>query len=87
VIYQRALEEEFRIRNIHFSREFEMEINYKSIIIGTRRVDFLVEEQISVELKALTQLDNVHLAQAINYLEAYNLEISSHLSKIKYNLE
>lgn len=64
-----------------------MEINYKSIIIGTRRVDFLVEEQISVEFKALTQLENVHLAQAINYLEAYNLEIGSHLSKIKYNLE
>lgn len=64
-----------------------MEINYKSIIIGTRRVDFLVEEQTSVELKALTQLENVHLTQAINYLKAYNLEIGSHLSKIKYNLE
>ncbi len=64
-----------------------MGIYYKSVPIGTRRVDFLIEGHISVELKALTQLDNVHLVQAINYLEAYNLEISSHLSKIKYNLE
>ena len=52
-----------------------MEIFYKSIQIGNRRVDFLVEQIISVELKAITQLDNVHLAQAMNYLEAYNLEI------------
>ncbi|MBK9718743.1 MAG: GxxExxY protein [Saprospiraceae bacterium] len=75
VIYQRALEEEFRLRNIDFIREFEMDINYKSVLIGTRRVDFFVEGQISVELKAITLLENLHLAQAMNYLEAYNLEI------------
>ncbi len=75
VIYQRALEEEFKIRNISYCREFEMEIFYKKIPIGTRRVDFFVEDKISVELKALIQLDNLHFAQAINYLEAYNLEI------------
>lgn len=60
---------------IDFSREFEMPILYDGIHIGTRRVDFLVQEIISVELKAIVQLENVHLAQAINYLEAYNLEI------------
>ena len=58
-----------------FVREFEMLVFYKNEQIGTRRVDFLVKEVISVEIKALTQLEDVHLAQAINYLEAYNLEI------------
>ena len=60
---------------ISFSREFEMPIFYKETQIGTRRVDFLVEGVVSVELKAITKLEDVHFAQAINYLEAYNLEI------------
>ncbi len=75
VIYQRALEIELRLANISFTREHEMPIFYKEVQIGTRRVDFLVEGIISVELKAITVLQDVHLAQAINYLEAYNLEI------------
>lgn len=75
VIYQRALEIEMTDSGIHFSREYEMPIYYKNQQIGTRRVDFLVEEVISVELKALTALEDVHLAQAINYLEAYDLEV------------
>ena len=75
VIYQRALEIEFRENAIAFSREHDMPIFYKQQQIGTRRVDFLIGNAISVELKALTKLEDVHLAQAINYLEAYNLEI------------
>lgn len=75
VIYQRALEIEFKRSGILFHREFEMPIIYKNEHVGTRRVDFLVEEHISVELKAVIKLENVHFAQAINYLEAYNLEI------------
>ncbi len=75
VIYQRALEIEMRLGGIDFTREHEMPVYYKDEIIGTRRVDFLVEGIISVELKAITKLEDVHLAQAINYLEAYNLEI------------
>lgn len=75
VIYQRALAYEMELQGLHFSSEFEMPVFYKEIQVGTRRVDFLVEEVISVELKALTQIEPVHLAQAINYLEAYNLEI------------
>lgn len=75
VIYQRALEIEMRLAGIKFSREYNMPIHYRQEQIGTRRVDFLVEEVISVELKAITKLEDVHLAQAINYLEAYNLEI------------
>lgn len=75
VIYQRALEIEFKRSGILFHREFEMPIIYKNEHVGTRRVDFLVEEHISVELKAVIKLENVHFAQAINYLEAYNLEV------------
>lgn len=75
VIYQRALEIEIVDHGISFVREFEMPIYYKAQRIGTRRVDFLVENCVSVELKALIQLEDVHLAQAINYLEAYNLEV------------
>jgi len=75
VIYQRALEIEMRLAAISFTREFEMPIFYREEQIGTRRVDFLVEGLISVELKAITKLEDVHFAQAMNYLEAYNLEI------------
>jgi|SRR3989339_199100 len=75
VIYQRALEIEMRLEGIDFKREFEMPIFYRGEHIGTRRVDFLVENVVSVELKAITKLEDVHFAQAINYLEAYNLEI------------
>ncbi len=75
VIYQRALAIEMNISGIDFKREFEMPIYYRNEHIGTRRVDFLVNEIISVELKAIIKLEDVHFAQAINYLEAYNLEI------------
>lgn len=75
VIYQRALAKEMALQDVSFSREHEMPVIYKNEQIGTRRVDFLVMDVISVELKALTKLEDVHLAQAINYLEAYNLEI------------
>jgi GxxExxY protein len=75
VIYQRALEIEMQKANISFSREFEMTIFYLDIPIGTRRVDFLVEGKLSVELKATSKLDDSHFAQGINYLEAYNIEV------------
>lgn len=75
VIYQRALAIEMNLAGISYDREFEMPIFYREKQIGTRRVDFLVEGIISVELKAIIKLEDVHFAQAINYLEAYNLEI------------
>jgi len=75
VIYQRALAKELLNKGVLFTREYEMPIFYKDEQIGTRRVDFLVESVVSVELKAISQLENVHFAQALNYLEAYNLEI------------
>lgn len=75
VIYQRALAIELDVAKLNFIREFEMPIFYLNQHIGNRRVDFLIENTISVELKAIIKLEDVHLAQAINYLEAYNLEI------------
>ena len=75
VIYQRALDIEMKQQGLIASREHEMDIFYKGIKIGNRRVDFFVEGKVMVELKALIQLEDVHLAQAINYLEAYGLEV------------
>jgi GxxExxY protein len=75
IIYQRALAIELADRNISFSREHIMDIQYKGENIGTRRVDFFVEDCIMVEIKAIINLEDVHLAQAMNYVEAYNLEI------------
>ncbi len=75
VIYQRALAIELGLQGISYKREQEMSIHYKGVDIGTRRVDFFVEEQIMVEIKAIINLEDVHLAQAMNYLEAYGLEI------------
>lgn len=75
LIYQRALAIEFNRNNIAFSREHEMNIFYKGENIGTRRVDFFVEGKVMLELKAIIRLEDVHLAQAINYLEAYGMEI------------
>ncbi len=73
VIYQRALAIEMSLANISFSREFEMPIFYRAEQIGTRRVDFLVEGGVMVEIKAVEKLEGVHKAQAINYCEAYNI--------------
>ncbi len=75
VIYQRALAIEMGKQGLSFQRELEMQIYYDGQEIGTRRVDFLVEGKVMVELKALAVLEDVHLAQAINYLEAYGLEV------------
>ncbi len=73
VIYQRALAIELELNKIIFAREFEMPVFFKGVHVGTRRVDFLIEDSIAVELKAIIALDNANLAQGKNYLEAYNL--------------
>lgn len=73
VIYQRALAIEFDFQKLAYNREQEMEIFYRDLPIGIRRVDFFVEQKIMVELKAVAKLEDSHKAQAINYLEAYGL--------------
>lgn len=73
IIYQRSLAIEFSFQGLNFEREREMEILYRGQSVGTRRVDFFVESKILIEIKAVEKLDDVHKAQAINYLEAFNI--------------
>lgn len=73
VVYQRALAIEFEMQRLSFSRELEMDLTYKNHPVGTRRVDFFVEDKVMVEIKAIEKLEGVHKAQAINYCEAYNI--------------
>lgn len=75
VIYQRCLAIEFKKAGLDFARELEQDIFYDGIHVGTRRADFVVEQNIIVELKAIINLENVHLAQAKNYVVAYNKPI------------
>jgi GxxExxY protein len=74
VIYQRALAIEMKKSHLKFIRECEMKIFYDNEEIGTRRVDFLVEDSILIELKALKCIEDTHLAQGLNYLVAYKLD-------------
>ena len=77
VIYQRALDWELTQAGLSHVREIEQEIFYKELPkpIGKRRADFVVEEKVLVELKAIKELEDVHLAQVLNYLKAYRLEV------------
>ena len=74
VIYQRALEIEMTNQGVDFAREVEMPIFYDDKNIGSRRVDFVVANEIVVELKAIILLEDVHLAQGLNYLVAYKMD-------------
>ena len=75
VVYQRALAHEMDIKDINFERKKEMLLQYKGFDVGTRRVDFFVEDKIMVEIKAIVNLEDMHLAQAMNYVETYKMEI------------
>ncbi|HEX3047937.1 MAG TPA: GxxExxY protein [Bacillota bacterium] len=75
LIYQRCLAVEFQQQGLFYEMEKDQVIYYKEVEVGIRRVDFLVEGIVMVELKAVSRLEDVHLAQAINYLEAYKLEV------------
>ena len=77
VIYQRALGYEMYKSGLGFQREIEQNIFYKDLTepIGTRRADFIVEERVLVEIKAIAKLEEVHWAQTINYLRAYKFEV------------
>ncbi len=87
VIYQRALSIEFELDNLKFTREQEMSIFYRDKAIGSRRVDFFVENSVMVEIKATTKLEDVHLAQAMNYLECYKIHIGLLLNFGQRSLE
>ena len=75
VIYQRCLAIELERVGLSFGREVEHPIYYRGVEVGTRRADFIVANQVVVELKALTALEDVHIAQAKNYVVAYDFEV------------
>jgi GxxExxY protein len=75
VIYHRCLEIEFRKLGLTYERERVQKVFYEGECVGTRRVDFLIEGKILIEIKAIIKLENAHLAQSINYLEAFDLEV------------
>jgi GxxExxY protein len=75
VIYQRCLAIELANAGLGFTREQEHTIFYNGIDVGTRRADFIIENRISVELKAIIKLEDVHLAQAKNYTVAYDFPL------------
>lgn len=75
IIYQRSLAIELKHSNLGFNQELEQQIYYNEINIGTRRVDFLIDGKILVELKAVSELTDNHFSQILNYLTAFNLEI------------
>lgn len=75
VIYQRCLAIELQKAELNFGREIEQTIYYEGINVGTRRADFVVEEKIIVEIKAVINLEDVHLAQAKNYVVAYDFSV------------
>ena len=74
VIYQRSLALEFEKNNIPFERELEMIVYYDGVPVGKRRVDFIVQKEVMIELKAVIRMEEAHLAQGLNYLVAYNLD-------------
>ena len=74
VIYQRCLAIELKRAGLDFEREKEQKIFYDDIQVGTRRADFIIENSITLEIKAIVNLEDVHLAQAKNYVVAYNFE-------------
>jgi GxxExxY protein len=75
VIYQRCLAIELKEAGINFRREIEQPIFYKGSDVGTRRADFVIEDKIMIEMKAVIRLEDVHLAQAKNYVVAYDFDI------------
>jgi len=75
LIYHRCLVIEFERASLPFLTEIELPIFYEEIQVGKRRVDFLIENKVVIEIKAVSELTDIHLAQALNYLEALNLEV------------
>ncbi|MBF0210232.1 MAG: GxxExxY protein [Desulfamplus sp.] len=75
VIYQRCLEIELQKARLNFNREVEQPIFYDGIKVGTRRADFVVEHGVIIEIKAVINLEDVHLAQAKNYVVAYDFPV------------
>lgn len=75
IIYQRSLEIELQNANLVFDREMRQNVYYHNVKVGSRIVDFLVDNKILVEIKAVSEINDQHYSQILNYLKAYKLEI------------
>jgi GxxExxY protein len=73
-IYQRSLAIELEKTGIQFKRELIKDVYYDNIKVGTRIADFLVEDKVLIELKAISEITENHYSQILNYLKAYKLE-------------
>ncbi|WP_421773184.1 GxxExxY protein [Gracilimonas sp.] len=76
VVYHRSMKHELAIQRLSFESEITMPLYYKDIKVGSRRVDLLVERKVLVELKAVSEINNQHISQVLNYLKAYKLEVA-----------
>jgi GxxExxY protein len=74
VIYQRALALELQAQGLGFSREIWIDVHYRGVKVGKKRVDFLIEG-VMVEIKAHSELQDVHFIQALSYLKASGYEV------------
>lgn len=83
-VYEEAFAYELKLQNIPFERQKEFNVLYKGIITKTYRVDFLIESRVIVEIKAVSELNDIHLAQVLSYLKATNLKIGL---LINYNVK
>lgn len=86
-IYQRALYLEFQRAKLKFEREKEISINYGKVRIGKKKLDFIVEDKVIVELKKIDAIDKVHIAQVVSYLKTLNLNVALILNFGKSKLE
>ena len=75
-VYQEALEKEFILRKIPFTREIKINITYKGVVLEKSYfADFICYDEIVLELKAISCMDGIHTAQVINYLKATKLQV------------
>ena len=86
-LYERALVYEFQKRKIEFTNQRVIHVRYKEIRLGNQRIDFLIEDEIILELKAVSQIDKLHIAQMLSYLKATNKKLGLILNFAKPTLE
>ncbi|MCK4558278.1 MAG: GxxExxY protein [Calditrichia bacterium] len=83
-VYEDALAREFELQHIKYERQKPIELNYKGKMIGSHRVDFLVEDDVIVELKAVESINNIYLAQLMTYLKVMDKQVGL---LINFNVE
>lgn len=75
-IYRNALSRELQSKGLSFESEKEVPVTYKTIVVGRHRLDLFIERRVIVELKAVSGITDVHVAQALSYMKATGAELS-----------